>query len=72
MLFLLAVTGLINAQTSNPTANASSSEQPASAVKQPLTSAAGAAVDTTSYKVGPQDILKIFVWREPDFSGMYT
>ncbi len=72
VLFLFAVTGLINAQTPNGNANASSSEQPASAVKQPLTSAAGAAVDTTSYQVGPQDILKIFVWREPDFSGMYT
>lgn len=72
VLFLLAATGVINAQNSNSPAKSSSPEESASAVKQPLTTAAGAAVDTTSYKVGPQDVLKIFVWREPDFSGMYT
>ena len=71
VLILLAVTGVMNAQTSNQGVNASS-EQPASAVKQPLTSAAGRRGDTTSYKVGPQDILKIIVWREQDFTGLYT
>jgi polysaccharide export outer membrane protein len=35
-------------------------------------SAPGAAVDTKTFKVGPQDILKIIVWREQDFTGLYT
>ena len=38
----------------------------------PITSAGGAAVDTTSYKIGPQDVLRVTVWREADFSGVYT
>jgi polysaccharide export outer membrane protein len=31
--------------------------------------AAGLAVDPKTYVIGPEDILKIGVWREPDFSG---
>jgi polysaccharide biosynthesis/export protein len=34
--------------------------------------APGASVDTTTFKVGPQDVLKIVVWREQDFTGLYT
>jgi polysaccharide biosynthesis/export protein len=35
-------------------------------------SAPGAAVDTTTFKIGPQDVLKLVVWRENDFTGLYT
>ncbi len=35
-------------------------------------SAPGASVDTKTFKVGPQDILKVIVWREQDFTGLYT
>src|SRR5690349_5942008 len=35
-------------------------------------SAPGAPVDTKTFKVGPQDVLKIIVWREQDFTGLYT
>jgi polysaccharide export outer membrane protein len=39
----------------------------------PITMAApGAAVDTKTFKVGPQDVLKVIVWREQDFTGLYT
>lgn len=38
----------------------------------PNISSPGAAVDTKTFKVGPQDILKIIVWREQDFTGLYT
>ncbi len=34
--------------------------------------APGASVDTKTFKVGPQDVLKIIVWREQDFTGLYT
>jgi polysaccharide export outer membrane protein len=34
--------------------------------------APGAAAGTKTFKVGPEDILKIIVWREPDFTGLYT
>ena len=32
----------------------------------------GAAVDTTTYKVGPADVLAVNVWGEDKFSGKYT
>jgi polysaccharide export outer membrane protein len=32
----------------------------------------GAPAGTKTFKVGPEDILKIIVWREPDFTGLYT
>lgn len=38
----------------------------------PNISSPGAAVDTKTFKVGPQDVLKIIVWREQDFTGLYT
>ena len=46
-------------------------QQPASA-PTPSISSPGASVDTKTFKVGPQDILKVVVWREQDFSGLYT
>jgi polysaccharide biosynthesis/export protein len=39
---------------------------------RPAANAGGAPVDTSTYKIGPQDSLKVVVWREPDFSGVYT
>ncbi len=32
----------------------------------------GAAVDPKSYRIGPEDIILIRVWREPDLSGMVS
>ena len=31
--------------------------------------AGGAAVRPTEYTIGPEDILRIFVWQNPDLSG---
>src|SRR5437588_276162 len=33
---------------------------------------AAAPVDSSTYKVGPGDILNIDVWKQPEFSGVYT
>lgn len=33
---------------------------------------AAAPVNSSSYKVGPGDILNIDVWHQPEFSGLYT
>ncbi len=41
---------------------------PASAEEKPEVTAAspGAAVDPRSYKIGPEDVLLLRIWREPD------
>lgn len=46
--------------------------KPSASAPAPNISNPGAAVDTKTFKVGPQDILKIIVWREQDFTGLYT
>jgi polysaccharide biosynthesis/export protein len=46
--------------------------KPSAPAPAPNISSPGAAVDTKTFKVGPQDILKIIVWREQDFTGLYT
>jgi polysaccharide export outer membrane protein len=73
---LLIGAGCLSAQsteTSGQQSAASQSEAPARQSAPPASiTAPGSAVDTTTFKIGPQDILKIVVWREPDFTGLYT
>ncbi len=38
----------------------------------PQSPGASAPVDSSTYKVGPSDILNVDVWHEPEFSGLYT
>jgi polysaccharide biosynthesis/export protein len=58
------------AQSGNtPSPAAADNRQPTPAVN---IAAPGASVDTKTFKVGPQDVLKIIVWREQDFTGLYT
>lgn len=40
--------------------------------KAPASSAAGAPVDSSKYKIGPGDILLIRVWAEDAFSGLHA
>jgi polysaccharide export outer membrane protein len=72
VLFLLA--GFAVAQTQAPGQNPSAGQTTKQTDRQPIppVDSPGSAVDTTTFKVGPEDILKIIVWREPDFSGLYT
>lgn len=49
-------------------------KSPADGAKLPETppTGAGAPVDPKSYVLGPEDIIAIRVWREPDLSGSYA
>jgi polysaccharide export outer membrane protein len=70
LLFSLA-TGLFAAPQGGSSQSAPSSSNKTTA-PAPAIIAPGAAAGTKTFKVGPQDILKIIVWREPDFTGLYT
>ncbi len=59
-----------NAQSSNPAPAQNQTEKSAdTATPQPARSAAAAPVDSSSFQVGPGDILNIRVWHEEEFSG---
>jgi len=57
------------AETAQPSQPAKPASLPSAAAN---IASPGAAVDTKTFKVGPQDILKVIVWREQDFTGLYT
>ena len=40
--------------------------------KAPAPEPGGASVDPHAYKIGPEDVLSIRVWHEPDLSGAFT
>lgn len=68
--------GILPSAMGNAFAQQADSPQPSQGAKPaapaPAISNPGAAVDTKTFKVGPQDVLKIIVWREQDFTGLYT
>jgi polysaccharide export outer membrane protein len=78
VLFFFAISA--PAQTASQTdesrsAAAADSKDAGNKPAAPITNnlrAPGAAAGTKTFKVGPEDILKIIVWREPDFTGLYT
>ena len=49
-------------------------EKEGSIIRQDGTTAGGAAapVDPSTFKVGPEDVIEIRVWRETDLSGMFA
>ena len=77
LCFFLALSLSFNpCALSAPQSGTEQSPTPASDNKPPGPAASiaapGASVDTKTFKVGPQDVLKIIVWREQDFTGLYT
>jgi polysaccharide export outer membrane protein len=78
LLILLLFTAPGSAQTAsqtNQSRSAADSSNPESKPAEPITAnlrAPGATAGTKTFKVGPEDILKIIVWRESDFTGLYT
>jgi polysaccharide export outer membrane protein len=79
-LCVLLASGLLPCITKNAFAQqADTTTQPGRDTKPavpttptPTINSPGAPVDTKTFKVGPQDVLKIVVWREQDFTGLYT
>lgn len=70
---LLCATHSLAQQTAPLTPQSSqSSGQTGTAELKQQNQSAGAPVDSTSYKVGPTDVLNVSVWHEPDFSGPVT
>jgi polysaccharide biosynthesis/export protein len=76
VLCLTSFSGLLAAQNTTPSPRPAPGEQEQGTAKPaaPTTTLAspGAAADTKTFKVGPQDVLKLVVWREQDFTGLYT
>jgi polysaccharide export outer membrane protein len=67
LIFIVAVRGPAQEQTPPPTAEQPNADKKVATV--PLPNTAGAPVDSGSYKIGPNDVLNIRVWNEPEFTG---
>lgn len=63
---MIAAAGFLWAQSQPPQPKAPPPANPAT----PSTPGVGQAVDPNKYSIGPEDVLYVLVWREPDFSGM--
>lgn len=58
-------------QTGPPTTQPSTAADQKAPDKPPMSSG-GSSVDTHTFKIGPEDVLSVVVWKEPQFSGQYT
>jgi polysaccharide export outer membrane protein len=67
--WLAANPAMAQNQGSAPSASAAGRNDPSVAPAKPESTAA---VDPRTYVIGAQDILSIRVWREADFTGLYT
>lgn len=48
-------------------------ETPPAEKEEPVSAnSAGAAVDPNKYRIGPEDIILVKIWREPDLSGLVS
>lgn len=68
---VLTFCGSIFAQVQPPVTDP---KPPVAAEEKPDVTAAsaGAPVDPKSYKIGPEDVLLVRIWREPDLSGLVS
>jgi polysaccharide export outer membrane protein len=78
ILLCLPLLGAQQAPIAPPPANPGPQKSPPDSKNTPAQApdhkadAAGSSVDTSSYKVGPADVLNIRVWNEEKFSGPVT
>lgn len=63
------VGGLVVAQPPQPAETPQPEQKPP---EKPATVTGGSVVDTKTYKVGPEDVLKVGVWGDNNFTGNYT
>ena len=66
-LLLLAAASLALGQTPPPAPNKGTTP-PTPAPGLPSAPGVGQAVDPNKYSIGPEDVLYVYVWREPDFT----
>ena len=73
-LFLISTAGFGQqpAQESNPADPDPSRHGPISEEAKPAADGPPAPVDPKAYRIGPEDVLRIQVWREPELSGLVT
>lgn len=73
ILFLaFATRGWAQDQQTPPPAQSNPSQGDNKVASAPIPKGAGAPVDSSSYKIGPADVLYVNVWKEPEFSGSYA
>ncbi len=73
-VLFMAATGALAQEQQTPPAqqNQTGTGSDSKVATVPLPKGAGAPVDSSSYKIGPADVLYINVWHEPEFSGSYA
>jgi len=73
MLFCFVFLGLqsLPAQSTSTTKDPKSAP-PAEEKSEVTINSAGAAVDPKSYRIGPEDVIAIRIWREPELSGLVS
>ena len=73
MFMALVLCGSLCAQAQQPAPREPEATRPAGETpRESLADAPPAAVDPRTYVIGPEDILLIRVWREPEHSGLVT
>lgn len=72
VLFLAVALGASAQDQTPPPAQANPSGGDSKVAAAPIPKGAGAPVDSSSYKIGPADVLYINVWKESEFSGSYA
>jgi polysaccharide export outer membrane protein len=70
LILLAACFGLLPAQEKPKTVEPPKSTNPAAEL--PSADTPAAPVDPKTYRIGPEDVISIMVWREKDMSGMFV
>jgi len=70
LICLVLLTGVLTVAQPPPAAETPQPEQKAD--EKPATVTGASVVDTKTFKVGPEDVLKVGVWGDTSFSGNYA
>lgn len=70
-LFFLLGLGVFSAFVGQAQENPKTTEPTSAAKELPASDAPAAPVDPKTYRIGPEDIISIMVWREKEMSGMF-
>jgi polysaccharide export outer membrane protein len=70
LICLVLLAGALAVAEQPPPAETPQPEQ--KPAERPATVTGGSVVDTKTFKVGPEDVLKVLVWGDTSFTGNYT